>query len=286
MRRVILWLLIGLPLVLAAVAAGAAAAVPTVRHVVSGVWNAPDRLPALADNSQVHYQQGAEDYAREVAGLLPAAMTRVESVHGRPFARPVPVGAYATPEAYVAANGAGSLGPVGTTFIGRVNLSPVLYAPQHRRLTGILTHELSHAHLQAWMSANAYVHLPNWFKEGLAVMVSAGGGAELVSEEEARGAIARGERITIDDSGSLWNLSEIRFDRPPQVLPAWRATVLAYRQAGMFVAYLHDTDGPAFTRMLNGVLDSRPFAQAVAAGYHEDIRSLWQKFVQAGPQQK
>ena len=107
-------------------------------------------------------------------------------MQGRPFAHPVTVGVYATPEAYAAANASGSAGAVGVTAFGRVALSPVLKWQQHRRLRAILTHELSHAHIQGWTSANGFVRLPIWFKEGLAVMVSGGGGAEFVSVDEAR----------------------------------------------------------------------------------------------------
>src|SRR5215475_12469545 len=213
MRRRIIWVIIGVPLALIVIGAGAALSLPTVRHIVWGLWNLPDRLPALLDNSQVHYQPGAEDFARDVAALLPDAISRVEAVHGRRFAHPVTVGAYATPEAYAAANGLGSDVPMGLTFAGRVNLSPKLFWPQHQRLRAILTHELSHAHIQGWIGANAFIRLPNWFKEGLAVMVSGGGGAELVSEEEARAAIERGEQLVIDDARSLTNLTDVRLER-------------------------------------------------------------------------
>src|SRR5258708_30345129 len=143
MRRRIFWVVIGVRLALTAIGAGAAVSLPTVRHIISGLWNLPDRLPALPDNSQVRYQPGAEDFARDVAALLPDAITRVEAVHGRRFAHPVTVGAYATPEVYAAANGLGSDVPVGVTFAGRVNLSPKLFCPEHRRLPAILRHELS-----------------------------------------------------------------------------------------------------------------------------------------------
>src|SRR5262252_1531702 len=116
MRRRIFWVVIGLPLTLIVSSAGAALCLPVVRHAISGLWNIPDRLPALSANSQVHYQPGAEDFARDVAALLPDAIARVEGVHGRPFARPVTVGVYATPEAFAAANGQGSEVPVGVTF--------------------------------------------------------------------------------------------------------------------------------------------------------------------------
>jgi peptidase MA superfamily protein len=280
MRHRIFWMIIvGVPLALIVVAAGTAAAFPVVRHIVSALWNLPDRLPSLPENSQVHFEPGADDYAHDVSALLPAAIARVEAAQGRPFAHPVTLGVYATPEAYVAANGQGTAQFVGVTAFGRVYLSPVLNWPQHRRLRAILTHELSHAHIQGWISANGFLHLPPWFKEGLAVMVSGGGGAEFVSEEEARAAIDRGECIAIVDAGSL-STFEVGYERAPQGTPS-HLTVMAYRQAGMFVTYLHDSDTPGFARMMNAILDGRSFAEAVAAGYQQDVHSLWQKFVQA-----
>src|SRR2546425_9964281 len=131
MRRRIFWVVIGVPLTLIVIGGGAALSMPTVRHLISGLWNIPDRLPALAANLQVHYQPGAEDYAGDVAALLPDAITRIEAVHGRRFAHPVTVGAYATPEAYATANGLGSTVPVGVTMFGRSNLSPKRSWTQH-----------------------------------------------------------------------------------------------------------------------------------------------------------
>jgi len=249
--------------------------------MISGLLNMPDHMPALATNSQVHYQPGADGFARDVAALLPDAIARVEAVHGRRFAHAVIVGLYATPEAYAAANGVGSAVPVGVTIFGRVNLSPKLFSPQHERLRAILTHELSHAHIQGWIGGYDYLYLPNWFKEGLAVMVSGGGGAELVSADQARAAIQRGEKIVIDDAGSLSHLRGVRLEKEPGNTPSWYSVVLAYREAGMFVNYLRELDGPAFDRTLNAILNDRPFREAVTIGYHDDVRSLWQKFIES-----
>ena len=287
LRRRIVLIIVGIGLALIAATAGTAAAVPAVRHIASALWNLPDRLPSLAENSQVHFEPGADDYAHDVSALLPTAIARVEAAHARPFAHPVTVGVYATPDVYAAANARGSTVPVGVTFFGRVNLSPKLFWPQHSRLPTILTHELSHAHLQGWIGENAFIHLPNWFKEGLAVMVSGGGGAELVSEEVARAAIQRGDQIAIDDTGSLQSLGDIRFDRAPvKTSPSWYPVVLAYRQAGMFVNYLRESDGPAFDRMMNAILDGHAFAEALAVGYHKDLHSLWQEFAVTNAERK
>jgi hypothetical protein len=286
MRRRIVWVVIGVPLALIIIGAGTAFSLPITRHMISGLWNKPDRLPALSTNSHVHYQPGAENFARDVAALYPDAIARVEAVHRRRFAHPVTVGAYATAEAYAAANGVGSDIPIGVTFAGRVNLSPKLFSPQHQRLRAILTHELSHAHIQGWIGGYKYIYLPNWFKEGLAVMVSEDGGAELVSEDEARAAIQRGERLVMDDAARMQDFNEVRLERAPIKKAPWYPVVLAYRQAGMFVNYLRESDRPAIDRMMNAILNGRAFAEAVRVGYHENVQSLWQKFAQTGTGRK
>ena len=263
-----------------------AAAMPAVRAIASGWWNDPEKLAALADAPQVHYEAGADDRARAVAALLPAAIARVEVMQGRPFARPVTVGVYASREAFAAANGTGFAGAVGVTFLGNVVLSPVLFTTQRPRLAAILTHELSHAHIRSWMSELTYLRLPNWFKEGLAVMVSGGGAAEDVSETQARAAIRRGDRIRIAREGSLVanSLLEfivIRFERPPEVPDTPFRFEMAYRQSAMFVAYLRDANPESFARMMEAIFDGRSFADAVTAGYGTDLQVLWLRFLQA-----
>jgi hypothetical protein len=257
-----------------------AATVPTVRHIASGVWNSPDRLAASAENPQVHYEPGGAEYARAVAALLPATITRVESMHGRPFVHPVTVGVYVSPEAFAAGNGLGHARAAGVTLFGRVTLSPILFSAQRQRLPAILTHEMSHAHLQGWISALAYIHLPNWFKEGLAVMISGGGGAEFVGEIEARDAIRRGDRITIESEGSWRNLTGIKFENPSET-PAGLRAMMGYRQAGLFVTFLRDRDAAGFARTMAAVLEGRKFGEAVIAGYGRDLWTLWAEFLRA-----
>jgi hypothetical protein len=267
-------------------AAFAAAAVPTVRHIASGWWNSPDGLAALPENPQVHYEGGASEQARIVAGLLPAAIAQVEVVHGRRFAHPVTVGVYITPGAFIAANGLGSRRAVGMTFLGRVMLSPALFSTQRHRLPAILTHELSHAHLRSWISQLSVMRLPQWFKEGLAVMVSGGGGAEGVSELQARDAIRRGDHIAIESSNSLLNLAAVKFVQSPEIpkIPDTSFRIqMAYRQAGLFVTFLHESNPVGFARMMNAILDGRPFAEAVTTGYETVPEILWSRFVQAAP---
>ncbi len=51
-RRIFSMILVGVPLALITVAAGTAAAFPAARHIVSALWNLPDRLPSLAGNNR------------------------------------------------------------------------------------------------------------------------------------------------------------------------------------------------------------------------------------------
>jgi hypothetical protein len=145
----------------------------------------------------------------------------------------------------------------------------------------MLTHELSHAHLCSWISQLQFMRLPQWFREGLAVMVSEGGGAEGVSELQALDAIRRGDHITIENSSSLLNLAAVKFVRQPEIPDTSFRIKMAYRQAGLFMTFLRDTNPAGFARMMNAILDGHPFAEAVMTGYKTDLDKLWSRFVQA-----
>jgi hypothetical protein len=130
------------------------------------------------------------------------------------------------------------------------------------------------------MSALAFMRLPHWFKEGLAVMVSGGGGAEGVSEAQARDAIRRGDHIALESSASLLNFDDIEFENPPVVPTSSFRIQMAYRQAGLFVSFLRGSSPAGFERMMDAIFQSRPFADAVTTGYAADLPTLWSRFAQ------
>jgi hypothetical protein len=68
-------------------------------------------------------------------------------------------------------------------------------------------------------------------------------------------AIQRGEKIVIDDAGSLSKLADVQLEKEPANRRSWYPVVLAYREAGMFVSYLRESDRSAFDRMMNAILD-------------------------------
>jgi hypothetical protein len=104
---------------------------------------------------------------------------------------------------------------------------------RRRLLAGIASGEIEkELPISGWTIGRWSAPLPQWFKEGLAVMVSGGGGAEGVSESQARDAIRRGDHIALATSNSLLNLGVIRYVQSPEIPDTAFRTLMAYRQAG------------------------------------------------------
>ena len=157
------------------------------------------RFETLATEGRVRYEPGAEARAARVAALLPAAIAQVEAAHYRPFAEPVVVYVCATNECFDRrVPGAGRF-TAAVIHDNRVLLAPRLFEREEQRLYPILVHELSHLHLGQRLG-HYTMRIPVWFHEGLASLAAASGGADLVTEEDARRAIVAGEHFLPDAS--------------------------------------------------------------------------------------
>jgi hypothetical protein len=104
-----------------------------------------------------------------------------------------------------------------------------------------------------------------------------------VSELQALAAIRRGDHIAIKNSNSLLNLAAVKFAKPPEIPDTSFRIQMAYRQAGLFMTFLRDTNPVDFSRMMNAILDGRPFTEAATTGYETELHTLWLHFVQAAP---
>jgi hypothetical protein len=223
-----------------------------------------------ADN-RVRYEPGAEQLAATVAQFLPDALAMIEQAQFRPFAKPVTIyvcASTATFERY----GYGVAGAGGFVLRGRLFVSP---KPQNtaERLPRLLTHELSHLHLEQRLGMVRFArNVPAWFREGLAVHVAGGGGAETVSESEAREAIAQGRVFRRDRRGHL-------FFRQTPARDGLNAH-LFYRQAAMFVAFMSGRQPAAFERLLNEIMEQQDFNASVQRAYGCDVEALWTEFIE------
>jgi hypothetical protein len=81
----------------------------------------------------------------------------------------------------------------------------------------------------------------------------------------------------------LLNLADVKFVQRPEIPATSFRIQMAYRQAGLFVTYLRDSDDVGFSRMMNAILDGCPFAEAVRRGYEIDLPTLWSRFEQGAP---
>ena len=247
----------------------------------SALLHAPDTLPCLRRDCRIRYEPGARAYAEAVEKILPNAMAQVEALQERPFGDKFVVVAYAEEGAYAAANGRGSAMPSGVAFMDRVSLSPRLWRDAPKQLVPYLTHELSHAHLLSRLSSFAMVRIPPWFTEGLAVLASDGGGAQRVGAAEARQAIRAGLTIETPESTGALGAFSLPFVKNFPADDPRRQAHMAYRQAGMFVAFLRDRDRRAFTALLDGLFAGKSFAAAFHEAYDASPAALWTDFAKS-----
>jgi hypothetical protein len=253
---------------------------PQLRAALLAQLHDPVDLPALAADSRIHYEPKARACAEIVAAVLPAAIAKIEAEHGRPFGKPPIVGVYDEYDAYSRANGLGDPDIVGVSRAGRAMLSPVLCKDEIYRMTGVLTHELSHVHFFGWRPRSA-ARPPQWFTEGLAVMASDGGAAESVGEREAAEAIRKGYGVILD--ATPWsNFMAIPFAAEPPCdkgcdLRSFRQR-MAYRQAALFVAWLRKSDPDGFSRLMRALEGGESFGEAFKAALGGTPWERWKDF--------
>lgn len=219
-------------------------------------------------DQRIFCEPGSEALAEAIAPLLPEAIAKIEAAQFSVFAQPIEIYTFLSPERFAAHSGAGSA--AAAVSLQRLNLSPILHRTPER-IRGILTHELSHLHLQLQMGSIAWASVPSWFHEGLATWVSDGGGAEKVSAETAWRALRAGARFEPEESQwPLFPKTAWHYDLAPHMY---------YRQAALFVAFIHDQDPAAFKQMLLAVAAKTNFAEAIAASFHQTLPALWQTFL-------
>lgn len=219
---------------------------------------------ALTRSPAVRFERGAEAMALMVAQVLPTAIARVEAAHGRPFLALPAIHVLATERSFL------RLSPTARAVTRRsdVYLSPRLFE-RPNQVTGILTHELVHAHFaQHAGTSAAAATVPGWFHEGFAVHVARGAGAERVSAAEAAGAIRAGQHLLPGEGSGIGEAVGRRL-----------GSAMFYRQASLFVDYLERQRPLLLRRLTAALLDGRPFDEAFDRHYGGTPAEHWRHFV-------
>lgn len=259
------WLLV----VIGAVATVSLSGCNVVRAIQA--WAKPKTdFYACTTDTRIICEPGSEALARAIAPFLPKAVEAVVQYQFVPFSQPIVIYTYATRESYSAHTGQ-SKESAGSAVLGTVNISSKLLE-QPARVQRILTHELSHLHLQLQVgNSSALGNIPGWFSEGLAVLVSNGGGAENVSSEAALEAISQGRHF-VPESSRSWlfpkNASSYGLDAH-----------MYYRQASLFVGFMRDENPPAWESLIKAIATRIEFADAVQTAYGKSLGELWNGFV-------
>ena len=228
----------------------------------------------LTEDMRVRYAPGAQRYAQRVAVFLPAATAQIEALQYRAFRTPPAVNVcndqacfdrFVAPEwNYTAA----------VVYDNHLVLAPRLFTREPERMLPILLHELSHVHMGQYRG-HYTVTIPVWFHEGLASLVAAGGGADLVNDADAQHAASEGRHFAADEQHVPWQRK--RAD-------AWGITTsIFYRQAMLYVAWLRASNEHAFHRLLRQLQDGAEFEAAFAQAYQTNPAHSVRAYLNAMP---
>ncbi len=218
-------------------------------------------------SKHVKYEPGAEKLAALVDRVVPTAIETVRQKQGG-FSRPITLyvtGSYDSFAAYCVFRKAAAC-----VIADRLFVSPKLLQ-QQQRIAGIITHELSHLQFSQAITAHAYqTRLPTWFREGLAVFVANGAGAETVSRQQAIAAILEGHSLIPNKEGSLlFPHNAARFNLPVHMF---------YRQAALFTEWLHDHDPATFRTMLQQLGQHASLDTAMQSSFGFGVDQAWQDY--------
>jgi hypothetical protein len=230
--------------------------------------HSPENLPKVSPTLPIYAEKGAESMAGAISAALPTSIQHIEATYGGKLDSLPPIVVCATEACYthyaaIPSSAAEALRDK------RISINGAKIFKEKRDAVQLFTHELSHFY---WSSQGVDFQ-PRWFEEGMAVGVSNGGGAEDVSVQAAERAIRSGTTIHPTLNSGFWNYLTQPLS-PPQ--NNWQ---MYYRQAGMFVQYLHDSDPIAFTHLLEALKNTKDLQQAWSIAYKNNLDEMWLQFV-------
>jgi hypothetical protein len=235
------------------------------------LWLSTGQFRAWPTDQRVRYEPGAEIMAAEVAATLPGAIRTVEGRQYRAFVRAPAVYVCASVATYASYGGDPRSG--GFVLNQRLFISPKP-ANTAERIPRLVAHELSHLQIEQQVGMLHFLRAyPPWFTEGFAAFISDGGGAEGVSDDEARRAIATGRALVPETTSSLFQRKSAH--------SYGLDSHLFYREGALFLADVHDRDAARFRQFLLSVEDGHALDDAFEGAFAETLSAAWARFVTA-----
>lgn len=225
-------------------------------------------------NNMVFYEPGAEEYAKKIVAFLPAAIERVELIHGLPFEEPFKIYICNTQKSFneYTVNTSASIYPIrGTAMLGDVFIAPSAFnfmgIDTHK---GTLMHELSHLHFQEMLNFLERRKLPIWFSEGFADYVS-GSGGEGIEKNEAINFILSGKHFIPEEEGEIFGSFRSALNG--------LSGPMFHMQAKIFVTYLMQSDSLKFKSFLRKIQMGESFGESFESAFGAGVQNKWAQFL-------
>ena len=227
----------------------------------------------LGEKPAILYDVEEKDMAIQISKLLAANISIVEKKHFIAFKdiNDLKVYIFSSKDRYSAFSGSTAKARA-SAIKNEVYISPII-KQRIETLGTILLHELTHVHLRQHIGTWRYwTEVPGWFHEGLAVEVSAGAGAEKVSDREAIAAIKLGKHFTPREESNIFGhkyASSYGLDHQ-----------MYYRQCGLFVSYLMSQNREAFKKSYLALIKGERFKDIWVLYYGKPVPALWQEYLE------
>lgn len=232
-----------------------------------------DHFLVLGRDERILYEPGAEAFASTVAMELPSAVDTVQSRHLAVFPDKIRIYVCKSPESFREMTGRDVS---ALCFRRSIFLSPRLL-DNPRWIKAYVTHELSHLLIYQKIGGYAYLGVPSWFLEGLATLVSDGGGAQKVSESEARKAIKSGNHFKPLEKAGLGDLFFPKYATYWGIEHRFKHHMF-YRQCMLFVAFLEKNDPSGFQTCLTEIQNGTEFQETFRTAFGADTMVKWRAF--------
>jgi hypothetical protein len=135
----------------------------------------------------------------------------------------------------------------------------------------IVYHELVHSIFKQHLGVYKYQKVPVWFNEGLATLISNGGGTGDITDDTARSLILEGKQFSpVEHENFIFPSS---FEN--QDISLW----IQYRQAMLFVSFLREKDTIMFHRLIKDISQGIEFKNAISVAYDQSVPDLWNLFI-------
>lgn len=242
--------------------------------VKEGVASTRTPMGFISFDTNIHIESKSEEqFAGEIQKLFPSLMDSIETRLNSKFKRIPTFYICSTNESFCKWSGARFPGPRAKVTAKGLFISPRLQGKND--WSEIIYHELVHTLMFQYLGAHHYYTIPIWFHEGLATLISNGGGTGDITDSTAINEILKGNHF-------YPHLGFIKSYLNNTQLAPW----VEYRQYMLFVNFMENANRVEFNELMQNILAKKSFSKSYKMAYDKNIDDLWSQFVEHIKSQK